>query len=142
MKKLLTALFLFGLIGSLKAEDHQLTPQFRVWKSSFLGGNTLTTVQLSSCPCIFHTIISSGVVNGTGSNYFAVLRSTTDNFVAVSTKAFIPLNQSNVESPMAGYEYNIFSDSHTYYTKAGNSVVTILYDINTSGPCWNPFPKD
>lgn len=141
MKKLLLAALFLSFCGSLKAEE--LRPQFRVWKSSFLGAGTFgSPVQMSSSPIIFHMVYGSGTVSIAGDSYFSVWRATTDNFSGIeSTKCFVPLNQGVAELNGINVPYDIFSDSHTYFTKQGGAVVGYEYDFFRYVP-WDPFTKD
>lgn len=127
MKKLLLVLGIILSVTSLKAADYRV--EFHIWKSSTLqGGNYLNTM-LSSAPVIFHMVVGSPTFNNGGNSYFAMHESSGDVFTTdSSTVAYIPLDTTAGSTPGFGIPYDVRIDSHCYYTKQGNSAITILWD--------------
>lgn len=143
-KMLLLAGLIFGICGTLRAEE--LRPQFRIWKSSFLGASTYGIQRISTAPIIFHMLTGSGTVNVGAVSAFTIFRSTNAvvNYAdGHSTKTVLPLNQG---AGGIGPHFDLFSDSHTWMLKTGGAVIGYEWDFwgfdgGVRSP-WNPFPKD
>lgn len=133
MKKWL-ALFLMLFAGKLYAEDVQF--KGTVWRSSQIAANPAAiynNVLLSSSPIVFHVLNGSATVNGGSSiglnNYFCLFWSSSNPPASdMSTKAFISLNQSQIESSGLGYVWDtpILSTGqatpvYTFYSKQGGA---------------------
>jgi len=67
-KKLLAGILFLGLSSFAHAEE--LRPQFRVWKSSFLGINPIAETQIATSPIIFHMVYGSATMNLVKSRVF------------------------------------------------------------------------
>lgn len=144
IKVVLGVIFIFMAVR-LRAEE--LRPQFRAWKSSYIGTASYGNVILSTSPILFHLVFGSATVNQGGDNFFVLYRSTGNNGAQnsfnqlSSTKAFIPLNQSAIEHDKIGYQYDVFSDSYTFWKKVGGANVGFEYDFYKEVG-FNPFTKE
>lgn len=139
-------IIIFGLILSLKGfcNADELRPQFRVWKSSFLGSTAIFNTLIASSPIIFHTVLGSPTVNNAGSSYLAILRVTDSDSVSVTatTRAFVPLDIGittvaavNVNNrPGIGDVYNVKITSKSFVTKQGGAVIQYLWDWYSEHP--------
>lgn len=129
---LVVSLILVSVIASYADE---LKAQYRVWKSSYLGGGVFTNVMISSSSIIFHMVYGSATVNQTSDNYFAVHQSTGDVFTTdSSTRAYIRLNESAISKSDIGVAYDVRASSHAYFTKTGGAIVGYLWDWYSSRP--------
>lgn len=146
MKKAVLAVSVLLINGVLFAEE--LRPQFRAWKSSYIGRGEISNTVMSTSPIIFHCVNGSGTVNSGTSSLFVVNRSTGSNgsatpaFVGtVSTKAIVYLNSAPNENSGLGIPWDVFSDSYTFYRKTGASDVIYLWDFYKEVG-FNKFPRD
>lgn len=137
MKKWLVIL---GLVVGLKGFSYadELRPQFRVWKSSYLGTKEIFNTLIASSTIIFHTVLGSPTINNSGSSYLAILRVLDSDFVSVTatTRAYIPLNVSvssnsnNIAThrPGIGDIYDVKVTSKSFITKQGGADIQYLWD--------------
>lgn len=146
MKKLLLFIGLIFTCGVSHAFNinHILFPQYRVWKSSALDpAASYSGVQISTSPIIFHMIIGSGTISA-GLGAFTLLQSTgmTSMSSDASTKAIIPLDNTNSFSDKIGYPVDIMVTTHSYFNKSGSANIQYLWDYLDGGVQVNKYPKD
>lgn len=147
MKRLvLSVVACVGFVGSVFAWSpvkHDLSPQYRVWKSSCLDVGNYTAVQIATHPIIFHCVIGSGTVGQGGDSAFTLFQDT--GMVAMSavasTRAIIPLDSSSGNSSV-GDTLDILITTHSYYNKSGGGRIQYLWDYLNPGAGFNRYPND
>lgn len=128
MKKLLLFVVIAMVVAS-HVRAATIGDGFRIWKSSYLGTGSISNVQLSSTPIIFHAVIGSPTINNGGDSYFAIHQSTGDVFRSnASTKAFVPLDGSLFGAFQIGTPFDVMVSSHAFITKQGGANVGYLWD--------------
>lgn len=143
-----TLLFLFGCVGIARAGfaplKHDLSPQYRVWKSSWLGTATFAGTQISTQPIIFHLVYGSGTVNQ-GFGEFTLFQSTgmTTMSTNASTRCFVPLdNLSGAPLDKIGYQWDNLVSTHSYFNKSGPANIGYEWDYLNPAAGFNKYPND
>lgn len=148
MKKL-ALLILFGYVGAANAGfgpiKHDLSPQYRVWKTSWLGTGTFSGVQIATQPIIFHLVYGSGTISA-GNGDFTLLQSTgmTSMSSDASTKCLVPLdNNMNMLQDKIGVPWDALISTHSYFNKSGPANIGYEWDyLNSQGGAFNRYPND
>lgn len=135
-KILVAAILLIGGFSLSRVGAEELNPQYRVWKSSWLGNLTYTNTLISSSPIIFHMVYGSATVNSGTNNTFFVHRDTSFPLcgVCLSTKTFVKLNEQGGGPSGIGSPLDVFSDSYTYFSKTGTAVIGYEWDWYKTPP--------
>lgn len=145
MKRLLAVLGFVLICGTAHAWviNHELRPQFRLWKSSSLETGDYAGTQIATAPIIFHCLIGSGTVNFGGSSAFTLFQDTgMINMTPVtSTKAYIALDSLSGGSAL-GDQLDILVTTHSFFNKVGPSRVQYLWDYLDGGAQLNKYPRD
>lgn len=132
LRKLIIPL-LFVVSGNCYAMQRE--PQFRIWRSSAIQGGNYNNVFFSSETIIFHMVIGSPTVNNAGNSYFALYHGTGDIVTSdISTRAFIPLDSSQVGWPGLNVPFDVLVASRAYYSKQGAATINILWDFLNTPP--------
>ena len=129
MRKWMLFLGFVFMAGSVHTDE--LRPQFRVWKSSWIGTGTLTNTLVSSSPIIFHMIFGSATMN-IDSSYFTLFSSTHHVTLAVdaSTRAFVPLGntQNMPQQDKIGVAFDVKSTTNSFIRKVGGAAIGYEWD--------------
>lgn len=123
--------------------NHELRPQFHIWKSSALQGGTYTNVLISSSPIIFHMISGSGTVNNGGDSAFTLFTSTGAVFQTdAATRAFVPLDSSSGYQNKLGVTFDVLCTTNSFFNKTGGALIQYYWDYLDNGVKYNRYPND
>lgn len=139
-------LILFGCVGVARAGfgpiKHDLSPQYRVWKSSWLGTGNYVGVQIATQPIIFHMVYGSGTANN-GNGDFTLLQSTGINVLSsdASTRCIVPTDNTPLLQDKIGNIYDSLVSTHSYFNKTGPANIGYEWDYLNQGS-FNKYPND